>query len=56
MTAHPPAHLGPSHAFVEDGYDPANAIQEALGTLDEIHIVSAELEPSAAEASAIRDL
>jgi hypothetical protein len=42
----------PSHAFVEDGYDPATAIQEALGTSDEIHIVSAEPEPSAAEATA----
>jgi len=40
----------PSHAFVEDGYDPAKAIQEALGTSDEIHIVSAETEPETAEA------
>ena len=26
----------PSHAFVEDGYDPAKAIQETLGTSDEM--------------------
>jgi hypothetical protein len=40
----------PSHAFVEEGYDPASAIQAALGTSEVITTVSAKTEAPAPEA------
>jgi hypothetical protein len=42
----------PSYAFVEEGYDPMIAIQEALGTSDQVIILPAETEAPAPEAAA----
>ena len=43
----------PSHAFVEEGYDPASAIQEALGTSEAITILPPAVEAPIPEAPAI---